>query len=244
VTTAPPTSGTKENPEMSDPSPLQLFPPLDAATEAALTESIRRYGVIVPVVRDQHGRTIDGHHRTRIADGLGVSYRVDVRRVTDDAEAEAVARTLNADRRHLTPEQRQELVGHLRGEGHSIRAIAGAVGVDPRTVQRDLGAGVAPATPDRQETPEPAYTVGRDGKRYRRLPPPTRRPGGSHHERLLRNALTPLRSYLRNRSEVRLGIITPKEASRLLKSVQQIEAGLAELHRDLEAKAVVSRVLK
>ena len=120
-------------------SELQLFPALDAATEAALRESIRKFGVIVPIVKDQHGRIIDGHHRARIADELGADYRVDQITVIDDEEAREVARTLNAIRRHLSPEQRREIVAQLRGDGHSLRAIAGAVGVDEKTVRKDVG---------------------------------------------------------------------------------------------------------
>lgn len=117
---------------------IQLFPPLDEAVEAALTESIRRFGVLVPVVRDQNGRTLDGHHRSRIADGLGVSYRVDLMNVEDDEAAYEIARTLNADRRHMDPEQRREVEVALREAGHSLRAIGGAVGVSHEQVRNDL----------------------------------------------------------------------------------------------------------
>lgn len=141
---------------------FQLWPALDAATEAALRESIIRFGVLVPVVRDQHGRPLDGHHRSRIADDLGVTYRVDVVNVTDDEEALAVSRTLNSDRRHMDAPQRREVEAALREQGHSFRAIAGALGVGKSQVKRDL-AGVPNGTP--------AETLGRDGKRY-----PSRRP--------------------------------------------------------------------
>lgn len=120
-------------------APFQLFDALDPATEAALTESIRRFGVLVPVVRDQAGNVLDGHHRARIADSLGVPYRVDVLTVANDDEAKEIARTLNADRRQLDPAQRQAVVAHLRQQGHSLRAIGKAVGVDHKTVQNDLG---------------------------------------------------------------------------------------------------------
>jgi hypothetical protein len=43
-----------------------LFPPLDADTEAALRVSIERYGVLVPIVVDIDGNVIDGNHRLRI----------------------------------------------------------------------------------------------------------------------------------------------------------------------------------
>lgn len=136
-----------------------LFPMLNAATEAALRDSIQRFGVLVPVVRDQHGRTLDGHHRSRLAQEMGIKFRVDIVPVGDDDQAREIAHTLNADRRHMTADQRRQVVTALREQGHSLRAIAGAVGVDVATIHRDINrAGVAAATP--------AESVGRDGKRY------------------------------------------------------------------------------
>lgn len=114
----------------------QLFDPLDPATEAALRESIDRFGVLVPVVRDQHGNTIDGHHRSRIADELGRKYRVDVISVESEDEAEELARTLNTDRRHLTAEQLDAHIIVLREAGASEHAIADSAGVSRSTVHR------------------------------------------------------------------------------------------------------------
>lgn len=119
-------------------APLQLFDALPAHIEDALRASIQRFGVLVPVVKDQHGRIVDGHHRSRIAVEVGVTYVTQTVTVADDDEAREIARTLNADRRHLTDEQRREVVAHLRGLGHSLRAIGAAVGIDKKQVQRDL----------------------------------------------------------------------------------------------------------
>lgn len=119
-------------------SPFQLFDALPQHIEDALRASIDRFGVLVPVVRDQHGNTIDGHHRARIADELGVKYRIDVMRISGEDEAREIARTLNSDRRHLDEEQRRAVVADLRREGHSERAIAGALGVSKTTVHRDI----------------------------------------------------------------------------------------------------------
>ena len=135
---------------------VQLFAPLDTATEAALRASIRRFGVLVPVTKDQDGRILDGHHRSRIADEEGVEFRVDTVTVADDDEAREIARTLNADRRHLSVEQRREMVVALREEGHSLRAIAGAVGASHVQVKRDLATVTQVTVPDR--------VVGLDGK--------------------------------------------------------------------------------
>lgn len=146
-------------------SPFQLFPTLDPATEAALRASIERFGVLVPVVVDQHGQVLDGHHRRKIADEVGAKYRVDIVNVADEDEGAAIAHTLNSDRRHMDADQRRQVVADLRAKGHSLRAIAGAVGVSAPQVMKDLEAtaGVNQLTP--------AVVVGADGKRY-----PAKRP--------------------------------------------------------------------
>lgn len=157
---------------MTAGSPFQLFDALDPATEAALTASIRRHGVIVPVIKDQHDRIIDGHHRARIATALGVPFRVQTYMVDNAQHAREIADTLNRDRRHLEPEQRRELVADLRADGHSLRSIAGALGTSLGQVQRDLG-GVSIDTPE--------TVVGSDGKRYPASRPVTERHAAVEH---------------------------------------------------------------
>ena len=58
--------------------------------------------------------------------------------VVDDEEAREIARTLNEDRRQLTRDQRLPIVKALREEGHSFRAIGGALGVSKSQAERDL----------------------------------------------------------------------------------------------------------
>ena len=149
-------------PSTTEARHYQLFPALEPATEAALRASIERFGVLVPVTVDQDGQILDGHHRRRVANELVVDCPTIVRHVANDDEANEIARTLNMDRRHLSPEDRRRMVEALRSEGHSYRAIAGALGVDASTVLRD-DRRVAPATP--------ATVRGADGKHY-----PARRP--------------------------------------------------------------------
>ncbi len=146
-------------------APFQLFKDLTPAVESALRASIDRFGVLVPVAKDQHGNILDGHQRARIADELGVKYPVNIIEVADEAEALEIARTLNEDRRAMPKAERLEIVKALREDGHSLRAIAGAVGVSQEQVRKDLA-------PVNQLTP--ATTTGRDGKRYpaRREPKP------------------------------------------------------------------------
>jgi transposase-like protein len=161
----------------------QLFDALPAHIEDALRASIERFGVLVPVVVDQNGNVIDGHHRKRIADELDVSYRVDTVSVADDDEAREVARTLNADRRQLTEDQRRDIVRLLREQGHSMRAIAGAVGVGKSTVADDVerlsGAG---------QLDEPSRVSRQGGGSY----PSSRRPASPPSQQVSSDDTPPL----------------------------------------------------
>lgn len=137
----------------------QLFPALDPAVEAALQASIERFGVLVPIVVDQHDNLLDGHHRRRIAAQVGVDCPAHVVHVRDEQHAAEVAATINLDRRHLDPGARRQMVADLRARGFSLRAIAGAVGCSEPTVRRDLEeSGASHDAPDEIR--------GKDGKRY------------------------------------------------------------------------------
>lgn len=93
---------------------------------------------------------------------------------------EEIARTLNEDRRQLTPEQRRPVVKALREEGHSIRAIAGALGVNRGSIEHDLKqARVVTTTPGPEATVH-QWTV--EGERARNRPRRQELPGelGEH----------------------------------------------------------------
>jgi len=70
------------------------------------------------------------------------------------------ALALNLVRRHLSREQRQELVRKLRQRGLSLRRIAEMLGVDVATAYHDLS-GVGKSTPENQPV-----AAGADGKTY------------------------------------------------------------------------------
>lgn len=70
-----------------------------------------------------------GWTKPRIADDLDIPYRRDMVRVDSDADADEIQRSLNADRRQLSEEQRRDVVATLRQDGHSHRAIGGALGI-------------------------------------------------------------------------------------------------------------------
>lgn len=149
-------------------SQYQLLPDLCSDEYDALKADIQARGVMVPVELDEAGDILDGHHRVRACAELGITEYPRIIRpgMSEDEKREHVL-ALNLDRRHLTREQRQELVGRLRADGWSLRRIADRLHVTAPTVQQDL-AGVRNLTP---EAEAPLTVTGTDGKHY-----PAKRP--------------------------------------------------------------------
>lgn len=90
----------------------QLLPGLKPAEIEALRESIRRDGVIVPVVVRSNGDMIDGHHRRQLADELGVDYPTKVVDI-DDETADRWRLILNLARRQLENWERLDILAAL-----------------------------------------------------------------------------------------------------------------------------------
>jgi N6-adenosine-specific RNA methylase IME4 len=89
---------------------------------------------------DEHGATIDGHHRLRAvaelrAEGHAVDYPSVVRTGLTDAEKRARVRTLNLARRQLTPEQKRAVVADQLRESPEWgdRALGRLLGVSHHT---------------------------------------------------------------------------------------------------------------
>ena len=102
-------------------------------------------------------------------------------RMSEDEKREHVL-ALNLDRRHLTREQRRELVGRLRADGWSYPRIADRLHVSLGTAHNDAHAFNSENVPD-----EPETVTGSDGKQYPAKRPsvvadasaPAHPPGGS-----------------------------------------------------------------
>ncbi|WP_261898179.1 ParB N-terminal domain-containing protein [Mycobacterium marinum] len=112
------------------------MPELSAEQLDALRSDIAANGVLIPVVKDQHGRIIDGHNRAAIATELGIDYPVQAVQVIDDDDAYDRALALNCGRRHLSREQVRDLITSeiRRKPDDSDRAIARRIGCSPTTV--------------------------------------------------------------------------------------------------------------
>ncbi|MCX5985996.1 MAG: hypothetical protein NTX54_05730, partial [Chloroflexi bacterium] len=149
----------------------QWLSPLGDADYFALRESIETFGVMVPVVVDEHGSVIDGYHRVKVCLELGIDWPRTVLSGLSEAEKWDRARDLNDARRHLTARQRAEMLATLneRMGGLSLRVRAGKLGLSRETVRRMDAQSASGLLSD---TPEPeAFRTGTDGKQYRATRP-------------------------------------------------------------------------
>lgn len=121
---------------MTAPVLFQALPPLSREEYAALEQSIKEYGVQTPIVVDERGVIIDGHHRDKIAEDLGIDCPRIVRADLDETAKRSLALSLNIDRRHLTREQKRALVEEsLKADPQlSDRQHATRAGSSPTTV--------------------------------------------------------------------------------------------------------------
>ncbi len=146
--------------------PFQVMPPLSADDYRALSDSIRRHGVLVPVEYDEDGNILDGHNRVEICQALGVTdWPRFVRRGMGEDEKRAYAREINISRRHLSSEQKRHVIAEQLRETPALssRAIAARLGVDDKTVSS-----VRAKMTETAEIPQLEKTLGTDGKERRR----------------------------------------------------------------------------
>jgi DNA modification methylase/ParB-like chromosome segregation protein Spo0J len=91
--------------------PTNLLPDLTTWEYDALKESIRRWKVILPVIKDENGDIIDGHQRVRICEELGITdYPVLTLGGLSEDEKRDHAFVLNLLRRRLNQQQMRDLI--------------------------------------------------------------------------------------------------------------------------------------
>lgn len=143
-----PTTGGEKTTMPAD-QPYQLLPPLTVEEYAALREDIAAAGIRVPIDVDEAGTILNGHHRKAITDELGIDCPSRVVSGLTAEEKRHHALAVNLQGRHLTREQRRDLIAaELEHDpSRSDRAIARLVGVDHKTVgavRRELAGGEIP----------------------------------------------------------------------------------------------------
>jgi ParB-like chromosome segregation protein Spo0J len=143
-----------------------LLPPLKTSERDALEADIKANGVIHPIVVDEDGNILDGHHRyavdrnapTRVVEGLS------------DEETQAYTIRANLARRNLSPEQTKDVAKKQRAIAKKLREsdpkrwtqaeVGKLLGVAQQTVQgwftnTEVGKGKLP-TPDARVKLPPA----------------------------------------------------------------------------------------
>ncbi|MFZ1363067.1 MAG: ParB N-terminal domain-containing protein [Candidatus Nanopelagicales bacterium] len=113
----------------------QLLPPLREDEYAALRDDIEANGVQVPIVVDEDGAILDGHHRSAICAELDIPCPSVKQEGLSTFEKRNLALRLNLRRRHLTSEQKRQVLEELikADPEMSNRRAADAAGVDHKT---------------------------------------------------------------------------------------------------------------
>ena len=109
---------------------VEAFPKMSADEFEGLKASIKDNGQLEPI-RVWDGQIIDGRHRYLAAQELGlepITINVDC----DEAQAQLMAVSLNANRRNLTTSQRAGVALALFGDKMATRTDAGAMGAASR----------------------------------------------------------------------------------------------------------------
>ena len=91
-------------------SPYQILPDLLPEEYESLKASVAEHGVQVPIIVDQDGHTIDGFHRLRACDELGIECPREVRHFESETDNFELALRLNCHRRMLNREQKRDLI--------------------------------------------------------------------------------------------------------------------------------------
>ena len=143
-------------------NPYQVMPDLSADEYKELKEDIDARGVMIPIEYDEYGNVLDGHHRLKICNELGITiYPRVIRAGMSEPEKRAHARKLNMARRHLTQEQRRRMIQEQLAETPEIsdRQIATGLGVDHKTVSTQRV-----NLESTGEIPQLKTTIGADGR--------------------------------------------------------------------------------
>lgn len=115
----------------------QVMPELTPEEYAELRADIAERGVMIPIEYDEQGNVLDGYHRLKICEELGIKdFPRVIRAGMTESEKLTHARKLNIARRHLSRGQIRELIcEQLKATPEqSDRQIAQSLGVSHPTV--------------------------------------------------------------------------------------------------------------
>jgi len=118
----------------------QIFRDMTDQEYLELKEDIADRGVMVPIEYDEDGNILDGHHRLKACQELGIKeWPRFIRQGLTEFEKIVHIRKLNQARRHMTKEEREASWAEMRKEGMTYQAIAETDGtVSKSTVHEAL----------------------------------------------------------------------------------------------------------
>jgi ParB-like chromosome segregation protein Spo0J len=146
-------------------SKYHIFPDLSPTEYEQLKASIQTHGPLMSVIEDDEGNLIDGRHRKRACDELGISCPNIRRSFSSEAEKMEVAAAVNAKRRHLSGRQKRVVIANYLQADQDIadNYLGELLGVSKNTVAAErekLEAG--------GQIDELTMLRGKDGKLYPR----------------------------------------------------------------------------
>jgi N6-adenosine-specific RNA methylase IME4/ParB-like chromosome segregation protein Spo0J len=87
-----------------------IVPPMAKQEYQDLKESIKKEGQHIPIIVRPDGVILDGHHRHKACQELGIPTKYEIKQFADELLEELFVIDINLFRRHLAPYQRIELV--------------------------------------------------------------------------------------------------------------------------------------
>ena len=117
----------------------ELLPPLTTHEFESLEADIKRNGLLHPIIVDENGDILDGHHRAKIVD----KYEPVVMTGLSEAQKKAFVYKMNFTRRNLSKTQKDEqkknmkiVAKELQEEGVTQADIGAMLGVDQSTISK------------------------------------------------------------------------------------------------------------
>lgn len=140
----------------------RILPGLSAERYLALKEEIALNGVQVSIIVDQYGNIIEGWHRWRICQDLGIPCPTEVRYFNNETERFHLILTINCSRRQLNSKQKRNLIASYLKVDSAINDnwLGEIIGISKNTVARERI-----LLENAHLIPRHTHFQGKDGKR-------------------------------------------------------------------------------
>ena len=128
-----------------------LLPPLTDEERSALKASMEEHGwwPEFPAVQDEDGNTLDGFHRLSIAEELGITPVIQVKRGLSAIDKLSFAIKANTHRRFLSPAQRRQILKrYIEVYDADLKAQAKEAQIEGGRKGKAIQAGLTEATPE------------------------------------------------------------------------------------------------